>query len=249
MCLKKIIENIVRKDETLDKYIWDEWCLYKDINNFLKVYEQYYSMFFEKVKEFDYICSVGKSGFPLAAKFAFDVKKPLIISSLSEYIYDGRTYVLGIPPDIDLNNKKIFCIDSHIRTGGSIELADKLLKSRLTKEVDYFVLFDCRDDLKNSKLHINSLYKWNEIEPPLLELVTRERISEDEFWMKEDKYWLMNVDPEKWELPSGDVTQKSFKQTIIMKDEYRKFIKDGKIEPLKLYMEPDDLSWSGKIGQ
>lgn len=238
MPIKETIKNIVRKDKSLDKYIWDEWCLYKDIKNFLKVYEKFYLKFCETAKKYDYICSVGKSGFPLAAKFSFDIKKPLIISSLSEYIYEGRTFVLGVPPDVDIKNKKVFCIDSHTRTGGSIELADKLLKSRNIKDVDYFVLFDCRD-FQNRKLHINSLYKWNEIEPQLLEFVPANRISDDEFWMKEDKYWLMSVNPQKWDLPSNDIPPKSSKQIVLMEEKYSQFMKDGKIEPLQLYMDPD----------
>ena len=239
MSIIEIVENIIRKDDNLDEYIWDEWSLYKDVNFFLKIYKEYHLKFNERAKEFDYICSVGKSGFPLAAKFAFDIKKPLIISSLSEYIYDGRTFVLGIPPDVDIKNKKIFCVDSHVRTGGSIELADKLLKSRYTKEVCFSVLFDCRDS-QSLKPHINSLYKWKEIERSLLELgVSSDRILDDEFWMKEDKYWLMSVDPEKWELPFDTTFQKPAKLIVTMENQCNHFTKNGTIEPLQLYMEPD----------
>lgn len=239
MSIDEIINKIIRVDGDLDDFIWDEWYLYKDVNSFLTIYEEFYSSFNKIVKEFDYICSIGKSGFPLAAKFAFDVKKPLIISSLSEYIYDGRTFVLGIPPDVDVKNKKIFCIDSHVRTGGSIELANTLLQNRYSKEVSFFVLFDCRAS-HNVERPINSLYKWKEIEPSLINSgVQATRILDDEFWMKEDKYWLMDVASEEWELSENVIPQKSAKEIVIMQEKFSQFQHNDKIEPLKLYMEPD----------
>ncbi|MCK9418235.1 MAG: phosphoribosyltransferase [Nitrospirae bacterium] len=241
--LQSLLNTVIRKDYSNGEKIWDEWFFYENVFSFIDVYEKFYDKYYKLTDKFDYICSLGKSGYPLAAKLAFDSKKPLLISSMSEFIYEDRTFILGLPPEsanFSVKGKKIFCVDSHTRTGGTIRLANNLITNRQVKHIEYAVLFDCIEDEKHKKSYlksIKSLYDWETLHKPLNQMVDKSRMLNDDFWMKEDKYWLTYIKTENLKdnvqtLPEINVT------TILTPEESKKFITADYINPLDLYLDP-----------
>jgi adenine/guanine phosphoribosyltransferase-like PRPP-binding protein len=237
-----LLNKIVRKDYYSDDLIWDEWFFYEDAKSVLDIYSYFYEVIKKTTHKFDYVCSLGKSGFPLASKLAFDVRKPLLISSMSEFIYEDRTFILGLPPEssnIEIENKLLLAVDSHTHTGGTIRLADNLIKTRNIKDIEYAVIYNCIDSeekkLENKSIH--ALYAWENIREALTHIVGKKRIKENDFWMKEDKYWLTYVSTEAWKTDVLSDSEASAKALLSDEDGHH-FIKSGYITPLNLYLNP-----------
>ncbi len=239
-----IVETIIRRDQTdPETYVWDEWLFYENLYSFSKVYADFLSVSKTDAKTFDYVCSLGKSGFPLAAKLAYDLDKPLIISSLSEFIFQNRTFVLGLPPDLDIKGKTLFCVDSHTRTGGTIDLFERLIKTKMPGRVKYSVIFDCREGKASHHHEVRSLYRWKAVESSLLRVVPPARIKDPSFWMKEDRYWLTYVSLDSWVLgcpPEGAIPAPIL---ALEESEAITLTEKGQVEPLRLFLQPD--VWKG----
>jgi adenine/guanine phosphoribosyltransferase-like PRPP-binding protein len=238
--LKDLKRYIIRKDDISEKDIWDEWKIYEDINYFSKVYKLFKNRFSEALSASNYICSLGKSGLPLAAKLAFDTGKPLIIFSVSEFVKEERTFIMGIPNDkIDLSGANIFCADSHLRTGGTVSLADSILKSYHIDKIKYAVMFDTSEKPDVTEgIDVYSLMRWPDIIDYLQ--ISEDRIAEDDFWMKDDKYWITYAEnDDKWDLNNGDKKDdKATSPEIILLENEEKCLLDDNFEyakPLDLY--------------
>jgi adenine/guanine phosphoribosyltransferase-like PRPP-binding protein len=243
--LRELRKYVIRQDDISGDDIWDEWKFYEDINYFSKVYKYFKNHFSEALSTSNYICSLGKSGLPLAAKLAFDTGKPLIIFSVSEFIKEERTFIMGIPNDkIDLSGANIFCADSHLRTGGTVRLADSILKSYHIDKIKYAVMFDTSEKPDVTKgIDVYSLMQWSDINKYLA--ISEERIAKDDFWMKDDKYWITYAESDnKWELNNGDEQyDKVTEPEIILLEDEEKYLLDDNIE----YAKPLDLYYHVKL--
>jgi orotate phosphoribosyltransferase len=235
------VENIlIRDDANSGEPIWDEWLLYEDIKKFTRFYNDFVNKFRDTLNDFDYICSLGKSGFPLASKLAIDLRKPLIVSSMAEFIYENKTYLLGVGTDDDLTNKKIACIDSHCRTGGSIKQFQNLINLKKINCAVNFVLFDCSESERGKDLKIQSLFKWKDLSKSIQGKISPERLNDTHFWMKDDQYWLTSLSPEMIELNTfPDKCNSSFEELFLEQKTKNLFCTDGFIKPLDLYKHID----------
>lgn len=127
-----IIKRLISKCVVLldNRPIWDSFCLLTN----LYLVEQSIKSWESELKNFHYLCPVGRSGLGLATILFRVLKRPMIWID-----NEGRV----IPQTRPITGKKIAVIDSHSYRGAHFNLAYSRLQSRGAKTVNFFALVLC----------------------------------------------------------------------------------------------------------
>lgn len=194
------LKNFIINDEYL---LWDEWGFYFNINSVINITEDnnnsaFFSSLMQNTK---YLCSLGKSGLVLTTILSEIKKLPIYIFSVGEFVDNGH-YIIGLPKEVrwflhhNANDGEILVIDSHIRSGNTVFMAEKYFVGLQSPK--WFILFDCRDIPIKNKMQqhgINTQFLFNLESENEKKLITEKvkdlkLIENDDFWMKKEKYWL-----------------------------------------------------------
>lgn len=227
-------------------YYWKEWNFYANYPLFEKAAALLLDNISSHTRATDCVISLSKSGFPLAAWLALKLGKPLFLFSIGELFHPNGTSVIGIYPEGEIPYRRPLIVDSHVNTGGTYRLLSKVCCDAFDEKI-FAVLIDVRNsNAFQIEDPVFSLYSRRDIWPALLELegVDEKRLETTEFWMREEDYWLSEIEDIPLEGERGD--RISFEQ--IGDAVLTRKVKDGlavsfldtweSVAPLKLYQDP-----------
>ena len=226
---------------------WKEWNFYARYELFEDLGEALFGRVSRHLDDIDCVISLSKSGFPLGSWFALRARKPLFLFSIGELFHPNGASVIGLYPEGKIAFRRALVVDSHVNTGMTYRLFTKVCATLFDKRA-FAVLIDVRNgDSFEIEDPVIQVYGRGEVWGELLKIkgVDRVLLGSDDFWMREEEYWLSGV-PHLNLAPRG---KKGISFENIGTNELRKSLQEtlfgvylGKwntVSPLRLYQKPD----------
>jgi adenine/guanine phosphoribosyltransferase-like PRPP-binding protein len=225
-----------------DKTYWDEWNFYSENKCLIDAATELAKQF--PVNETFVLCSLSKSGLPLATVLSLILRKPLLIFALGEFFSPEGLPFINVVGGSEYKYQPWYFIDSHIHSGQTALLAESGIKFEYAATVKRcYVIADCREKTaSNFPLEVIPLLDNKTSLSKLKDIVinkygkSESLLSENAFWMYHDHYWLTSLPDEIGNIETNTIST----QTINIPSEVRSIVlKEDDVQPYRLYLNPD----------